>query len=698
MNVMDPYQKNKVILLSMLILLLFLFFGTVVIKPAASSLRIVLDNKELTLSAAPVIKDGRVLVPIRFVSENLGAQVIWNGIDRTVTIKKDSRSVLLRIDSHLIRYMDQIESYDISDVAPILINDRTFVPLRLVSNALGISVKWDGNSKTVYIDSDQKADYMTFFDMKISSVKSHQLIKGSIGLQTSFNSQIPSGAVEIRYLLLNKNTAKGVVVMRGDQITNEYLWKPEPTQNGYHVLVSAVYDINGDFLAGTSMPVQISIEPNLSLKGLVEGQEINETVLLGAVLDFSAYYVKFTVTNLENGKVFVSPEIDPQENYKWTPMMEDNGPISVKVIAYDQNDQAYESREINATVLLHRKLSIAGIPSSKIIDGEIALSTVRNFQVSQTEYVMKDPLTMQETVLAQIGWGSYKWFPSPDLKGEKELFVRVKDVFGASYTSNTVNVDLTVNPKINLEGIGPHQVVTGTVKLKVKSNVALENVKYVLTNTGTGASKTLNSSEFTPAYEDAGNWKIHAEGVYGSSKKVISSEIPFKIYTSRIYSSIPIVDKSKFIELVSEMAIESQKKTGMSAALQIAQAIHETNWGQNIPVDKYKGLVSYNLFGIKGTGPAGSVVSNTWEEYNGVAYRVDDKFRAYSNIQESWSDHKKLLLTADRYQIFRDVMHDSTKGAFALRRAGYATDSKYPIKLINIIKIYGLKRFDESGI
>ena len=136
----------------------------------------------------------------------------------------------------------------------------------------------------------------------------------------------------------------------------------------------------------------------------------------------------------------------------------------------------------------------------------------------------------------------------------------------------------------------------------------------------------------------------------------------------------------------------------MSAALQTAQAILETGWGQSVPVDKYDGQFSNNLFGIKGTGSAGSVTSNTWEEYNGVSFRIDDEFRAYNNVSESWADHNDLLLTKSRYEPFREVMFDSTQGAWALRRCGYATDSQYSVKLINIINLYNLKELDETTI
>ncbi len=136
----------------------------------------------------------------------------------------------------------------------------------------------------------------------------------------------------------------------------------------------------------------------------------------------------------------------------------------------------------------------------------------------------------------------------------------------------------------------------------------------------------------------------------------------------------------------------------MSAALQTAQAILETGWGQSIPVDKYTDKFSYNLFGIKGKGTNGSVVSNTWEVYNGVVYRVDGTFRAYNNTYESWQDHKRILLELSRYDIFRDVMYDYTLGAWSIRRAGYATDPKYPIKLMRIIEEYDLRQLDQVDL
>ena len=150
--------------------------------------------------------------------------------------------------------------------------------------------------------------------------------------------------------------------------------------------------------------------------------------------------------------------------------------------------------------------------------------------------------------------------------------------------------------------------------------------------------------------------------------------------------------------MASQLALADAKRSGQSAALQTAQAILESGWGQSVPVDKYNGKFSYNLFGIKGTGSAGSVISGTWEEYNGVKYNIDAKFRAYSGVSGSWADHNKLLLTVSRYAPYKAVMYDSSLGAWARKRCGYATDSAYPGKLMALIDKYGLEELDRVSL
>ncbi len=672
---------------------------------AAGDIKLVIDGESIESSPLPVIQNDRVLVPVRLVSEKLGAQVEWDGQNRTVYIVRGNRSVLLRIDSRLVEYDTGEKVFSLSDVPAQIIGDRTFVPIRLVSNALGVTVGWEGASRTVYVDSSQVADITPFFDMKLSSVQPGQVMTGNTELQSSFPGTVPAGAAEIRYLLLNPETGRGRIIARGSGMTEKYHWLPDLQDNGQRVLVAAVYDGDGCFLAGDAVRVQVAVVPRVSLTGLAQGQVIKNTVSLGVDLNFVASYVKYEIANKDKDKVFVSEESDPQGVYNWTPMMEDNGNISFRVIAYDHTGQAYASQVLTAKVDVPRKLELRGVRSGSTVKKPVTLWVSRNFQVSQTEYVLKDPQTGEEEVLAQVGYTSYRWFPGPELTGNKELLVRVKDTSGVIHTSDSVAIRLTGAPMLLLEGVGPKQVVTGSLKLTASSNVTLDSIQYILINPKTGAKRVIAGGNdaraeyiWTPGQGDDGEWEMQAEGILPSGIKITSEVIPFKVYLGTVYPAKPITEKSEFLGLVSGLASQSWQKTGMSAALQAAQAILETGWGQSVPVDKYSGKFSYNLFGIKGTGPAGSVVSNTWEEYNGQAFRVDANFRAYNSVDESWADHKRLLLTVDRYQPFREVMHDSTQGAWALRRAGYATDSKYPLKLMDIIERYELKKLDEVGI
>lgn len=662
---------------------------------ATNEIKLILDGQDITASAQPVIQNNRTLVPIRFVAEQLGAQVKWNGDDWTVKIEKDGSLVFLKINSHLVSYQNNEKTYSLCDVPPTIINEKTYVPLRLVSNALGVEIQWDQANKIINMDSDKTADIKPFFDVKISTIIPGQAITGKTDLQIELPDTEIKNAFEIKYLLLDPNTAKGTVVARGSQLNAKYLWTPNIQESGDKVLVAAIYDSNGHFLAGDSIPVQIMVTPEVSLTGLVQDQVIDNTVSMSADMNFVASYVKYEITNLDNNKVFVSPESDPYGPYNWTPMLEENGNYSFKVLAYDSKDQAYESQTITAKVEVSRKLTLSGVSAGKTIDRSVTLSASRNFNVTETEYVLRDPNTGEEEILAKMGYGSFKWFPGPEYIGTKELLVRVKDTRGITHESNSVNVNLIGAPKLFLDGVGPKQVITDSVKLKTISNIALNKVNYILINPKTGTKKVIASNQdplaeytFIPVQGDEGNWKIQAEGIYSSGVKVLSEEIPFTVYLGKTYSSLPVVEKEEFLGLASDLAKASWEKTGMSAALQTAQAILETGWGQKVPVDKYNGKLSYNLFGIKGKGTAGTVISNTWEVYNGVSFRVDAEFRAYNNVNESWADHKSLLLNASRYEPFREVMHDSTLGAWAIRRAGYATDPQYPIKLMNIIKQY----------
>lgn len=115
---------------------------------AASEIKIQVDGKILSSDVEPVIDQGRTLVPLRVVMENLGAKVSYEHETKTVIIKKFTRNVILKINSKEARIDDEIA---ILDVPAAIVSNRTLVPLRFVGQALGSTVHWEDKTKTVVI-------------------------------------------------------------------------------------------------------------------------------------------------------------------------------------------------------------------------------------------------------------------------------------------------------------------------------------------------------------------------------------------------------------------------------------------------------------------------------------------------------------------------------------------------------------------
>jgi len=135
---------------------LFLLISMLVptLSYAALPLRVVVDGERVLFPDAQPFVDAssRVQVPIRFVSEALGAKVGWDNKTRTATVKHGSKTITLVVGK---------KEYDLDgkkqsmDTAAMLKDTRTFVPLRFVSEGLGATVKYDNKINTVYISTPE---------------------------------------------------------------------------------------------------------------------------------------------------------------------------------------------------------------------------------------------------------------------------------------------------------------------------------------------------------------------------------------------------------------------------------------------------------------------------------------------------------------------------------------------------------------
>ena len=188
----------------------------------AKDVNIVIDGEELNLDVAPQIIDGRVMVPIRGVLENLGALVKWDDETQTVSARKSSKTVSLEIGSNDVT-LDKGETNDDgsaktetiqTDVAAQLVSDRTLVPLRVISEAMGYSVDWNDETYTVSITTDNDEDE-SWKDNKVSVDVSTLSVSGD-GASVSDNTlTISKGGV---YTLSGKNSDASIVVSTDDKV------------------------------------------------------------------------------------------------------------------------------------------------------------------------------------------------------------------------------------------------------------------------------------------------------------------------------------------------------------------------------------------------------------------------------------------------------------------------------------------------
>jgi len=132
----------------------FTFYGTnggdygTIVSDNLTRVRLSIGNESYTVNGvqmkndvAPIIENDRTLMPVRAIAEALGATVGWDGATQTVTITKDGKTVRLTIGVPLADGMGAAE----------IINDRTFVPIRYISEQLGANVVWDAATETVSV-------------------------------------------------------------------------------------------------------------------------------------------------------------------------------------------------------------------------------------------------------------------------------------------------------------------------------------------------------------------------------------------------------------------------------------------------------------------------------------------------------------------------------------------------------------------
>ncbi|MGV9004485.1 glucosaminidase domain-containing protein [Flavobacterium sp.] len=190
----------------------------------------------------------------------------------------------------------------------------------------------------------------------------------------------------------------------------------------------------------------------------------------------------------------------------------------------------------------------------------------------------------------------------------------------------------------------------------------------------TSSSKTIPNRQTSSSTSGSTNSKTSSQNS-DESTVVLTATTTVKVTTKLVL---------EYIDSYKEIAKDNMVKNGIPASITLGQAILESGAGTG-PLSAQ----ANNHFGIK-----------CHKEWNGPSIKYtddeeDECFRKYNDPSESFRDHSYFLTSRSRYaDLFKLNKDDYKRWAKGLKAAGYATDPKYPDKLISLIERYDLQRFD----
>lgn len=168
----------------------------------------------------------------------------------------------------------------------------------------------------------------------------------------------------------------------------------------------------------------------------------------------------------------------------------------------------------------------------------------------------------------------------------------------------------------------------------------------------------------------------------------------FTLITTFLLFTAVAQDRMEYIEQYRDIAIAEMQRTGIPASIKLAQAILESGAGSSTLARR-----ANNHFGIKcGSSWGGKKMYRKDDDRNAHGRLVNSCFRSFDSAKESFVAHSEFLrdpAKEGRYGFLFELQSDDYRGwAKGLKRAGYATNSRYSQLLIQIIEQYGLHEYD----
>lgn len=180
---------------------------------AQNEIKVYVDGKQVEFDVKPIIYEERTLVPLRAIFEALGAEVTWNQDTKTASAVRGDDTVSITIDSkQLFKNSKAVEL----DVPAMIVDERTLVPVRAISESFDCDVQWDGEAQTVNITT--KTVPAPTAEPTVSPTEAPSADKGEkLQLSEKDNETLKSQKELIRYEY-EQNTLPSYVFKNKDKI------------------------------------------------------------------------------------------------------------------------------------------------------------------------------------------------------------------------------------------------------------------------------------------------------------------------------------------------------------------------------------------------------------------------------------------------------------------------------------------------
>ena len=154
-------KKLGLIVLTLLLCSMFVFAAS-----AEMDIKVLLNGTEIISPDKPIEIGGRTLLPVRIIAEAMGCTVTWYDETQVVNLKSATTIVAMQINNNQVTVLKNVDDKERTftiDIPPMLINNRTYIPVRAFAEALEANVGWDDSTHTVLITYDVGLKYHDFY-------------------------------------------------------------------------------------------------------------------------------------------------------------------------------------------------------------------------------------------------------------------------------------------------------------------------------------------------------------------------------------------------------------------------------------------------------------------------------------------------------------------------------------------------------